>query len=167
MFLGLWLLGASGYFLFRTQKGKGSLIPFLIYSQLSLLWFSGLRAEVLLEDWVWHTLCWCYGNLLPLGGRSQHICGVCPLSNRWGHKGNVLLCSVVFIAGDCVSYYLIWLTAERHGPAGQGYCQGGFSADFTKVTAVFDGVFPVELRVFRLLLCMCFTGWQSCSWRTR
>ncbi|CDQ80912.1 unnamed protein product [Oncorhynchus mykiss] len=21
---------------------------------------------------------------------------------------------------------------ERHGPAGQGYCQGGFSADFTK-----------------------------------
>lgn len=28
-------------------------------------------------------------------------------------------------------------TAERHGPAGQGYCQGGFSADFTKVRATF------------------------------
>uniref|UniRef100_A0AAX7VJ75 Integrin alpha-2 domain-containing protein n=1 Tax=Astatotilapia calliptera TaxID=8154 RepID=A0AAX7VJ75_ASTCA len=26
---------------------------------------------------------------------------------------------------------------ERHGPAGQGYCQGGFSADFTKVREMF------------------------------
>uniref|UniRef100_A0A4W6FHN5 Integrin subunit alpha 5 n=1 Tax=Lates calcarifer TaxID=8187 RepID=A0A4W6FHN5_LATCA len=25
---------------------------------------------------------------------------------------------------------------ERHGPAGQGYCQGGFSADFTKVREI-------------------------------
>lgn len=27
-------------------------------------------------------------------------------------------------------------TTERHGPAGQGYCQGGFSADFTKVREI-------------------------------
>uniref|UniRef100_A0A3B4F9J6 Integrin alpha-5-like n=1 Tax=Pundamilia nyererei TaxID=303518 RepID=A0A3B4F9J6_9CICH len=27
---------------------------------------------------------------------------------------------------------------ERHGPAGQGYCQGGFSADFTKVREIGD-----------------------------
>lgn len=32
--------------------------------------------------------------------------------------------------------------AERHGPAGQGYCQGGFSADFTKVREIFVGVSP-------------------------
>lgn len=32
-------------------------------------------------------------------------------------------------------FYLF--AAERHGPAGQGYCQGGFSADFTKVRAIF------------------------------
>lgn len=32
-----------------------------------------------------------------------------------------------------VSSVMVLLTAERHGPAGQGYCQGGFSADFTKV----------------------------------
>lgn len=29
--------------------------------------------------------------------------------------------------------------AERHGPAGQGYCQGGFSADFTKVREILAG----------------------------
>nr|XP_046240798.1 integrin alpha-5-like isoform X2 [Scatophagus argus] len=31
-----------------------------------------------------------------------------------------------------VSFCFVLLIAERHGPAGQGYCQGGFSADFTK-----------------------------------
>lgn len=37
-----------------------------------------------------------------------------------------------------ISYcFLVLLTAERHGPAGQGYCQGGFSADFTKVREMF------------------------------
>uniref|UniRef100_A0A3Q2PNR3 Integrin subunit alpha 5 n=1 Tax=Fundulus heteroclitus TaxID=8078 RepID=A0A3Q2PNR3_FUNHE len=30
---------------------------------------------------------------------------------------------------------------ERHGPAGQGYCQGGFSADFTKVSEFCKGSF--------------------------
>uniref|UniRef100_A0A671V5A9 Integrin subunit alpha 5 n=1 Tax=Sparus aurata TaxID=8175 RepID=A0A671V5A9_SPAAU len=34
---------------------------------------------------------------------------------------------------------------ERHGPAGQGYCQGGFSADFTKVREIFVGVSPGQL----------------------
>ena len=34
----------------------------------------------------------------------------------------------------CASLILVLpVTSERHGPAGQGYCQGGFSADFTKV----------------------------------
>lgn len=31
-------------------------------------------------------------------------------------------------------------TVERHGPAGQGYCQGGFSADFTKVGETFSHI---------------------------
>lgn len=34
------------------------------------------------------------------------------------------------------------LTLERHGPAGQGYCQGGFSADFTKVRRA--KIYPVS-----------------------
>uniref|UniRef100_A0A669EE15 Integrin subunit alpha 5 n=1 Tax=Oreochromis niloticus TaxID=8128 RepID=A0A669EE15_ORENI len=34
---------------------------------------------------------------------------------------------------------------ERHGPAGQGYCQGGFSADFTKVREIFVRVFDKEI----------------------
>uniref|UniRef100_A0A669E7U3 Integrin subunit alpha 5 n=1 Tax=Oreochromis niloticus TaxID=8128 RepID=A0A669E7U3_ORENI len=34
---------------------------------------------------------------------------------------------------------------ERHGPAGQGYCQGGFSADFTKVREIFVRVFDSQL----------------------
>lgn len=39
-----------------------------------------------------------------------------------------------------VCHVLVLFLAERHGPAGQGYCQGGFSADFTKVRETFASV---------------------------
>jgi len=39
----------------------------------------------------------------------------------------------------------VLVTAERHGPAGQGYCQGGFSAEFTKVGEIFVGEFAKNL----------------------
>lgn len=35
-----------------------------------------------------------------------------------------------------ISFVSVLFTTERHGPAGQGYCQGGFSADFTKVREI-------------------------------
>lgn len=66
---------------------------------------------------------------------------------------------VLMVAGvRCVdaSCVLVYLSAERHGPAGQGYCQGGFSADFTKVQDFSVGVFAVFVSTQALFLVVVF-----------
>lgn len=94
-----------------------------------------------------------------------------------------------------IYYYFpcfVLFIAERHGAGGQGYCQGGFSADFTKVRETFVGVctyshsnlFSAEISLCtpglhslfetpdetpQLLLAtvVSLAGWEGCTWRTR
>lgn len=61
--------------------------------------------------------------------------------------------NVKLLFNKCIDirYVLLLLTAERHGPAGQGYCQGGFSADFTKVREMFASFMQEHGQCFSLL----------------
>ena len=66
------------------------------------LCFPGLCSKVLLEDRTRHTLRWCYRNLLPLCRRSQNVCGVRPLPNRWV----TAMIAILFLNWHRGSYHL-------------------------------------------------------------
>lgn len=55
------------------------------------------------------------------------------------------------------------LTAERHGPAGQGYCQGGFSADFTKVRELLAGFYIITQSLFLCFWLVYSFGITQCT----
>lgn len=66
-----------------------------------------------------------------------------------------MFCLFSFQKTDVWFHVFVVLNAERHGPAGQGYCQGGFSADFTKVREIFVGIFT---GFYIITQSLCF-GW--------
>lgn len=84
-----------------------------------------------------------------------------PLLTKQGIKS---LCIVIL-----VSNLYNWCVPEFHGMKGQGYCQGGFSADFTKVSSLN----PFNRLCFQYIFVQLFfnycwnTGWEGSTWRTR